>query len=117
MMGLILLVAVSAAPVSDAGVASTTHPPQTLKIDILVKPPKSECEAQTGDEIVVCGVEADNESYRLRPIANAEKFEKDESVAEFEISQNVRAAAEAESEELQQGILSKRMMARIKIAF
>ena len=56
-------------------------------------------------------------SQRLRPIANAEIYDKDESRAEFGISENVRLAAEVDSADLGAGMVSKRIMARVKIKF
>ncbi len=91
--------------------------PAPLKINILVKPPAEKCEVQRIDEIVVCAEKTDNESQRLRPIANADIYDKDESRADFGISENVRMAAEVDSEELGAGIISKRIMARVKIKF
>lgn len=70
-----------------------------------------------GDEIVVCAVEKDNEVHRLRPIAGAGIVDKDKSKAEFNISENVRSAAEADSAELGSGVISKSLMARVKIKF
>lgn len=89
----------------------------SLKIDILVNQPAEKCEADTGDEIVVCAEKTDNESQRLRPIPKAAIYDKDESKAEFGISENVRMAAEVDSAELGGGVTSKRIMARVKIKF
>ncbi|HEV7233555.1 MAG TPA: hypothetical protein VGN36_04865 [Sphingorhabdus sp.] len=91
--------------------------PEPLKIDILVKPPVEKCNAKASDEIVVCAEKFDNESQRLRPIENAEIYDKDESRAEFSVSENVRMAAEVESKELGGGVTSKAIMARVKIKF
>lgn len=96
---------------------ASTPEAETLKIDILVKQPERKCEAQNPDEIVVCAEKTDNESQRLRPIANAEIYEKDESKAEFSISENVRMAAEVDSRDLGGGVTSKAIMARVKIKF
>jgi hypothetical protein len=95
----------------------SARPVETLKIDILVKQPEQKCEAQAGDEIVVCAEKTDNEVHRLRPIAGAEIYDKDESKAEFSISENVRMAAEVESNQLGGGVTSKSIMARVKIKF
>lgn len=117
MIGLILFTAFVAEPlpIQDAGVAQQQG--EALKIDILVKQPEQNCEQQSGDEIVVCAKKADNESQRLRPIPKTNIYGKDESKAEFGISENVRMAAEVDSEELQQGIIAKRIMARVRIKF
>ncbi len=117
MIGWLLLTAFVAdsAPVSD--VAAVTPPAQTLKIDVLVKQPLEKCEAQNTDEIIVCADKTDNESQRLHPISNAHIYDKDESAAEFGLSENVRMAVQAESEELQQGIIAKRAMIKLKIKF
>jgi hypothetical protein len=96
---------------------ASPRPVETLKIDILVKQPEQKCAAQSSDEIVVCAEKTDNESQRLRSITNADIYEKDESKAEFGISENVRMAAEVDSEELGGGVTSKRIMARVKIKF
>jgi hypothetical protein len=96
---------------------ATEHPAGTLKIDILVKPLTEKCDTQASDEIVVCADKSYNESQRIRPIANADIYEKDESKADFGLSENVRMAAEVESEELGAGITSKRIMARMKVKF
>jgi hypothetical protein len=88
-----------------------------LKIDMLVKQSAEKCEAQNADEIVVCADKTDNESQRLRPIENAHVYEKDESKAEFSISENVRMAAEVDSSQLGGGVTSKSIMARMKIKF
>jgi hypothetical protein len=90
---------------------------ETLKIDILVKQPEQKCEAQNSDEIVVCAEKTDNELHRLRPIAGEEVYEKDESKAEFSISENVRMAAEVDSNQLGGGVTSKSIMVRMKIKF
>jgi hypothetical protein len=91
--------------------------PAPLRIDILVKQPVEKCETQSADEIVVCAEKTETESQRLRPIANAGIYEKDESRADFGIAENVRMAAEVDSEELGAGVISKRIMARVKIKF
>ena len=110
---LLATLAPTSAAVEEAPVAT----PAPLKIDILVKQPAEKCEAQSSDEIVVCAEKTDNESQRLRPIANAEVYEKDESKAEFGISENIRMAAEVDSRELGAGVISKSIMARVKIKF
>ncbi len=91
--------------------------PERLKIDILVKQPVETCEANTGDEIVVCANKTDDEVHRLRPIPESAVYEKDESKAEFSISENVRIAAEVDSAQLGGGVTSKSIMARVKIKF
>lgn len=116
MIGWLLLTAFAAEPASPSEVA-IDRPAQTLKIDILVKQPPQKCEAQSADEIVVCAEKTDNESQRIRPIANAHIYDKDVSMAEFGLSEYVRMAAEAESEEVQAGVVAKRIMARVKIKF
>jgi hypothetical protein len=117
MIGWLLLTAFVAEP-AQANDAPVVEPPaQTLKIDILVKQPAEKCEAQSTDEIVVCAEKTDNESQRLRPIANAHIYDKDESRAEFGISENVRMAAEVDSNQLGGGVTSKSIMARVKIKF
>jgi hypothetical protein len=92
-------------------------PPESLKIDILVKQPEPKCEANSSDEIIVCAEKADNEQHRLRPIPNAAEYEKDESKAEFSIGENATMAAEVDSAELAGGVVSKRMMVRVKMKF
>lgn len=101
------------APVSQ----SSSSAAKPLKIDILVKQPEQKCETQSGDEIVVCAQKTDNESQRIRPIRNAEIYDRDESRADFGISENVRMATEVESKELGGGVTSKSIMARVKIKF
>jgi hypothetical protein len=91
--------------------------PTPLKINILVKQPAEKCAAQRTDEIVVCADKTDNESQRLRPIANAVIYDKDESRADFGLSENVRMAAEVDSADMGGGVVSKRIMARVKIKF
>lgn len=97
--------------------AHATRATEALKIDILVKLPEQKCETQNSGEIVVCAEKADNEIYRLRPIANAEIYEIDDSKAEFNISENVKMAAEMDSNQLGGGVTSKSIMARVKIKF
>lgn len=116
MIGWLLLTAFVAEPASVSDVA-VDSPAQPLKIDILIKQPAEKCEAQTGEEIVVCAEKMDNESQRLRPIANAHIYDRDESKAEFGISENVRMTAEVDSNQLGGGITSKSIMARMKIKF
>ena len=65
----------------------------------------------------MCAEKTDNESQRLRPIANAAIYDKDKSAAEFGVSENVRMSFEAGSAELGGGVISKRIMARVKIKF
>jgi hypothetical protein len=110
----LLALAAESVPSDDAVNESTA---QTLKIDILVRQPPQKCDRRMSDEIVVCANMTDNESQRLRPIANAVVYDKDESAADFGISDNARMAVEAESEELQQGIIAKRAMVKLKIKF
>jgi hypothetical protein len=105
------------APASATVEEPTPSLPAPVKINILVKQSAEKCETQRTDEIVVCADKTDNETQRLRPIANAEIYDKDESMVDFGISENVRMSAEVESEELQQGIVAKRIMARVKIKF
>lgn len=100
----------------DEGPADA-EPAGTTKFDILVKQPELKCEVQSGEEIVVCAEKIDNEQHRLRPIANAEKFEKDESKAEFSIAENANMAAEAEAAGLPGGVQSNRLMVRLKVGF
>ncbi len=114
MIGWLLLTAFVAEP---GPIPAADRPAQTLKIDILVKQPPQKCETQRTDEIVVCADNTDNESQRLRPIDNARIYDKDESKADFGLSENVRMAAEVESEEVQAGVVAKRIMARVKIKF
>lgn len=90
---------------------------ETMRFDILVKQPEVKCEAQTGEEIVVCADKADNEQHRLRPITDAAKYEKDESKAEFSIDENKSMAVEADSAGLPGGVQSNRLMVRLKVKF
>lgn len=117
MIAWLLLAAFAAEPVASIDVAAQESPSRTLKIDILSKPLAQKCDAQTSDEIVVCAEKTDNESQRLRPIGNAAIYDKDESAAEFGIAENTRMAVQSETVELQQGVISKRIMARVKIKF
>ena len=105
------------APASATVEEPTPALPAPLKIDILIKPPAEKCQAQRTDEIVVCADKTENESQRLRPVANAEIYDKDESMADFGISENVRMSADVESKELGGGVTSKSIMARVKIKF
>ena len=116
MTGWFWLLAFVAEPVPAHDVAVSERSAETLKINILVKQPQK-CDRGTSDEIVVCADNSDDESQRLRPIANAEIYDKDESRAEFGISENVRLAAEVDSADLGAGMVSKRIMARVKIKF
>jgi hypothetical protein len=116
MTAFLLLAAFLSSPPADEYQASPSAE-SILKIDILVKKPKEECPTPTGDEIVVCASEKDNEAHRLRPIPNGSVYEKDESKAEFDISENVRMAAEVDSNQLGGGVTSKSIMARVKIKF
>jgi hypothetical protein len=117
MIGWLLLTAFAPEPAPVRNTLAADAPAQTLKIDILAKPPAQKCEAQSGDEIVVCADNTDNESQRLRPIANTHLYDKDESKAEFGISENVRIAAEVDSNQLGGGVTSKSIMAWVKIKF
>ena len=109
--------AVACRAAGSGAAQSTDETAQTLKIDILVKQPSTECEAANDDEIVVCAEQADNEAYRLRPIANAEKYKDDPLKAEIALSDNATMAAEGDSAELGSGVISKRAMVRLKIGF
>ncbi len=115
MMQWLLLATLAPAAATAEGPPVAT--PAPLKMDILVRQPAEKCEAQSADEIVVCADKTDNESQRLRPIVNAQIYEKDESRAEFGISENIRMAAEVDSRELGAGVISKSIMARVKIKF
>jgi hypothetical protein len=117
MIGWILLAALTSPDVPQSENAPSNRTAETLKIDILLKPPAEKCDTQPGDEIVVCASKTDDESQRLRPIANAHIYDKDESRADFGLSENVRMAVEADSAEMGGGVVSKRIMARVKIKF
>ena len=106
MIGWLWLVVFVTEPVSKIDVAVPKRAAETLKIDILVKQPQ-QCDRGTADEIIVCADNTDNESQRIRPIANAAVYDKDESAAEFGISENTRMAVTAESEELGSGVNAK----------
>ncbi len=114
---LLVSVAAPAIAVGAAAPDEETGSEETLKIDILVKQPAPECEPGEGDEIIVCAEPVDQERYRMRPIENAGKYEKDESKAEFSIAENTIMAIENEQAELTGGAQSKRLMVRVKIAF
>ncbi|MFM2410516.1 MAG: hypothetical protein RL481_1344 [Pseudomonadota bacterium] len=90
---------------------------ETLKIDILIKQPEPECAPAVSDEIIVCAEPEDNERYRLRPIPNAKKLEEGESKAEFGIGDDATLAAESESEEIGGGVISQRLIIRLKVPF
>lgn len=92
-------------------------PAEAVKFDILVKPPEVKCEAQSEEEIVVCAKDADNEQHRLRPIAHAAEYEKDESKAEFAISEDATMLVENEAAGLPGGVQSNRLMVRLKFGF
>lgn len=113
----ILLSLAAQAPSQKDENSNDAAPTETVKIDILVKQPEVQCEAVNDDEIVVCAQQADNEQHRLRPISNAAKYEKDESKAEFSISENATMAVEADSAVLGGGVQSPRLMVRIKTKF
>jgi hypothetical protein len=115
MMLALLLAAI--VPTSPDEISSPSGKPETLKINILVEQPQPECEPSEGDEIVVCAEPEDNERYRLRPIPDAEQFEKDESKAEFGIGDGAVMAVETESAALGGGVTSPRLMIRIKVPF
>lgn len=117
MIGWILLSTLAPPVLSDSEAAEVASPPRPLKIDILVEPTDESCETHNIDEIVVCAINPENERQRLRPIANAKIYDKDESMADFGLSENIRMTAETDSEELGAGIISKRIMARMKIKF
>jgi hypothetical protein len=117
MMPVFFLVALSSPSVSLGETTPAPDQAETLKIDILVKQPEQPCEATTEDEIIVCAEKVDNERYRLRPIANAEKYEKDESQAEFSVGENATMAVETEQAGLGGGVPSPRLMVRLKIDF
>jgi hypothetical protein len=91
--------------------------PEPLKIDILVKQPEAKCDAKSSDEIVVCAEKADNEQHRLRPIPKAAVYDKDESKAEFAVSENATMLAEGEAAGLPGGVQSNRLMVRLKLKF
>jgi hypothetical protein len=114
MIGLLFLVL---SPLAQASEVPSQPAVQPLKIDILVKQPQPECMATNSDEIVVCAEQFDNESQRLRPITNAQVYDKDESKAEFNIAKNVQMAAEVDNRGLGAGVVSKAIMVRVKIKF
>lgn len=117
MLFAIILFATAPAATASGDVAQETGPAETLKIDILVKQSEAECEARSEEEIIVCADKADNEQHRLRPIAHAERYEKDESKAEFAIAENATMAVEADAVGLPGGVQSNRMMVRLKMGF
>lgn len=117
MIGWLLVTAFVAEPAPASDAPAADPPQQTLKIDILLKQRADKCEAQSAEEIVVCADKTDNESQRLRPITNTHINDKNESKAEFGISENVRMAAEVDGNQLGGGVTSKSIMARVKIKF
>lgn len=114
---MILALLLAASPPLPADANGDAQDAGPVRFDILVKPPQAKCEAQNSDEIVVCAQEADNEQHRLRPIAHAEKYEKDESKAEFSIGENATMLAENEAASLPGGVQSNRLMLRLKLGF
>lgn len=113
----VMVIAMALPSVSIEERNSSNNQPENLKIDILVRRPKEQCEPTNSDEIIVCAEKVDNERYRLRPIPNADKYETDEIKAKFAIGENAIAAAETEQAELGGGAQSKRLMVRLKIGF
>jgi hypothetical protein len=117
MFSLLMLVVAQQPATADQAEPVEIPAEAPLIIDILVKQPEAKCDQGNPDEIVVCAQNADNESQRLSPIPNAAIYEKDESKAEFSISENATLAAEVDSGEMAGGAVSKRIMARLRIKF
>ena len=90
-----------------------------MKFSILVEQPKPACDRRSGDEIVVCADPDDPERHRLRPIPHAERFEDQEGLpkAQVALGENSSMAAEVDSAEMAGGVVSKRIMVRLKVKF
>lgn len=82
-----------------------------LRIDVLDR-----CAAPAGDEIVVCG-NRDSERFRLRPLADAPAHGSALPKAETPLFGDTKAAAEVEAEQIGPGIVSQRLMLRLKTPF
>lgn len=89
----------------------TASPEPPRKIDLM-----PQCAAGESDEIVVCADRSIDERYRLRPAADR-PTELLLPKAEIPFFGDTRAAAEAEAEEIGPGVVSKRMMIRLKTPF
>lgn len=114
MFSLILIVQI---PTESTAEQKPDEAAPTIKINILVGEPVSDCKPSVKDEIVVCAEKTDQERYRLRPIMNAEKYEPDPIKAEIALSDKATILSEGEAASLPQGVQSNRIMVRARIKF
>ncbi len=89
-----------------------SSPPPPQRIDLMPVVPQRDCRATGPDEIVVCG-DAPGERHRLKPVDPTRYAEQTE--AETGLIGDVRVAAEAEQAEIAPGVISKRVMVRLKL--
>ena len=87
-----------------------------VDFDLRRLPPREGCARATGDEIVVCASPDDSPRHRLPPLAVREQ-EPLLPRAEFGIVGEIRGAVENEAVELPGGVVSNRIMLRMKVPF
>jgi hypothetical protein len=78
-------------------------------------PGQRDCARSDEDEIVVCGSRQKNERYRLPPLPS--EYEKGPLKAEAGLGGGVTGNAYLDSEQLANGVISKRVMIGIKTKF
>jgi hypothetical protein len=83
-----------------------------VKVDILPR-----CQRSGDDEIVVCGNPDASERYRLKPLPERYVAREGLPKAEIALPGNTRAAMEAKSQGVGAGVVSQRVMLRIKAPF
>ena len=118
-----MLLLLQAAVASAGGEQAQTHSvmgpvlPARQKIDLdVAEAGQSACDASDSGEVVVCADREGADRYRLQPLPEEETAAAPPR-AETTLFGKVRASADLESEALQAGQISKRLMLRFKLPF
>ena len=77
--------------------------------------PERGCAGSEAGEIVVCGSRRDKERYRLRPLP--QQYERQPGNAEIQLMEGVTGGIHVEGAALPNGMISKRIMVRVKVRF
>ncbi len=102
----------AAAPVMGPVLSPAQSPPEPVVLNVAER--GLECRAAPDSDIVVCA-DRDDERFRLRPLPVKEAAAP--LRAEATLFGAAKASADVESEPLQQGLISKRLMLRFTLPF
>ena len=93
----------------------TAMPPPDIDFDLRDVPAMRSCHEARGDEIVVCG-RLDPDEHRVPPLPDAAYAEAPPK-AETKLFGDVVGSAVMEAEEVANGVVSNRVMLRMKVPF